>query len=341
MRTNRFLKAGALSLSFAVAMLAPGCGGSGESKPPAEGGGRAKVEDVPKGKVYRVAMVLPGNITDKSWNQSGYEGLQLVKEKLDAEVAFTERVAQPDQKEAMSDFARRGYDVVIGHGGEFQGAASQVASEYPKATAIVTNGTTAGANLATISFENQQFGYLLGYLGGKMSKSGKGGFLGAQKIKASLDLAAGFEKGFKAARPDGQVLVGWTNDWDDVAKGKEAALSQISQGVDVIFPTMDNAVVGSLQAAKEKKIWAMGLYYDAIKNWPDIMLQSAILDIRLALVEVIGEFKAGKGKGKPYVFGVGSSEAARLGTFHSSVPADVRAEVEKIAADLASGKLKP
>ena len=35
--------------------------------------GQALAENV------KVAMVLPGNISDKSWNQAGYEGLMRVK----------------------------------------------------------------------------------------------------------------------------------------------------------------------------------------------------------------------------------------------------------------------
>lgn len=38
------------------------------------------------------------------------------------------------------------------------------------------------------------------------------------------------------ARPDGEVFTAWTNDWDDVAKSKKAALNLASQGADVDFP---------------------------------------------------------------------------------------------------------
>ena len=211
----------------------------------------------------RVAIVMPGNITDKSWNQAGYEGLMRAKEELGIEVAFSEKVAQPDQAEALADYARRGYEIVIGHGGEFQEAANRVASRHPETMFVVNNGTEPAENLATADFYYRQFGYLLGYLGGKMSETGKGGFIGAQKIKFSTDLQESFVEGFKAARADGEVFVAWTNDWDDIAKGKEAALNQINQGADVIFPTMDNAAIGSLQAAKDNGVWAFGLYYDA------------------------------------------------------------------------------
>ncbi len=292
-------------------------------------------------QALKVAMVLPGNITDKSWNQSGYEGLLRAEEELQLEVAFSEQVPQPDQVEAMADYARRGFDVVIGHGGEFQGTAEEVAERFPDTLFVVDNGTTPGKNLATVDFYYKQFGYLLGYLGARMSKTGKGGFIGAQQIKFSIDLAAGFEEGFKAANPDGEVLVAWTNDWDDVAKAKEAALNQISEGVDVIFPTMDNAIIGSLQAAKEKNVWAFGIYYDAVADWPDTVLQSAILDIRAGLTSFLSLAKENKAEGKNYKFGVESPAVARLGTYHQAIPQEVRDEVEGLREDMVAGRLQP
>jgi basic membrane protein A len=291
-------------------------------------------------QTFKAAIVMPGNITDKSWSQSGYEAIMGAKEKLGIEVAFSEKVAQPDQAEAMADYARRGYNVVIGHGGEFQDAAERVAAKYPDTTFIVNNGHKAGGNIATSAFYYSQFGYLMGYIAGKMSKSGKAGWIGAQKIQFSTDLNTSFEKGFKDAGGK-EVFTAWTNDWDDIAKGKEAALNQISQGADVIFPTMDNAVVGSLQAAKEKGVWGFGLYYDAIQDWPDTVLQSAIFDIRGAMLDYLTLAKDGKLEAKAYVFDLNTPEAARIGSFHKAVPEDVQKEVLALAEKMKTGEVKP
>ncbi len=290
---------------------------------------------------FKVALVMPGNITDQSWNQAGYEGLMNAKKELGIEVAYSEKVAQPDQAEAMADYARRGYDVVIGHGGEFQEAANRVARKHPDTLFVVHNGTEPAKNIATLDFYYKQFGYLLGYIAGKMTKTGKIGFIGAQKIKFSTELVAGYQEGFAKVQPDGQVFIAWTNDWDDIAKGKEAALSQIAQGADVIFPTMDNAAIGSLQAAKEKGVWGFYLYYDSIVDWPDTVLQSAIMDIKSAMVDFLGLAKAGKAEGKNYNFDVNSPKAARLGTYHPAIPADVKAEVEALVAKMKAGEIKP
>lgn len=290
----------------------------------------------------KVAMVLPGNISDKSWNQAGYEGLMRVKNELGFDVAYSEKVAQPDQAEAMADYARRGYNVVIGHGGEFQEAAFHVARKYPDTLFVINNGTRTAKNVALVSIDLPQVGYLVGYIAGRMTKSGKVGFICAQKLKQYVDLGLSYEKGFKAARPDGSAFTAWTNDWDDIAKGKEAALNQINQGADVIFPTMDNATIGSLQAVKEKGVYAIGMYYDAISDWPDIILNSAIVDWTQAMVELFAPVKQGRNlAGKKYLFDLNFPKVLNIGTYHPAVPEAVRTEVAGLIEKIKSGQIKP
>ncbi|MGH6982162.1 MAG: BMP family ABC transporter substrate-binding protein, partial [Stellaceae bacterium] len=74
----------------------------------------------------KAAMLLPGSINDQSWNAAGYAGL--LKTKAGGfDIAYTENVADADQAEALSDYARRGFQVVMAHGGQFEAAAKQVA----------------------------------------------------------------------------------------------------------------------------------------------------------------------------------------------------------------------
>jgi len=298
--------------------------------------GQALAENV------KIAMVLPGNISDKSWNQAGYEGLMRVKDELGFEVAYSEKVPQPDQAEAMADYARRGYHYVIGHGGEFQEAASRVARKYPEVMFIVHNGITPAKNVATVGIDLKQIGIVVGYIAGKMSKTGKGGYICAQKLKKYVELGDTFGAGFKMARADGKTSIAWTNDWDDIAKGKEAALNQINQGADVVFPTMDNATIGSLQAAKEKGVYAIGMYYDAYSDWPDIILNSAIVNWRQAMVELFSVVKDGKGlEGKDYLWDLNYPKVLNIGTYHPSVPESVRTEAARLLERVKTGEVKP
>jgi basic membrane protein A and related proteins len=289
----------------------------------------------------KIAIALPGSITDGGWSQAAYDALVAAKAQYGIEFAFTEKIKEPDHVETLSDYARRGYNLVIAHGGEFQDAVNRTAPRFPKTTFVVNNGLKTDKNVATADFYFSQPAYLMGYLAGKMTKTGKAGVIGAQKFKFTTDSVAGFEAGFKQARPGGKVFVSWTGDWDDVAKGKEAALNQISQGVDVLWPTMDRATLGALQAAKEKGVYGIGLYYDAIKNWPDTILQSDILDVRGMMLGYI-KLAMEKGlEGRNYKYDLNTPEAVRIGSFHPSVPADIVREVEALMAQMKSGQLKP
>ena len=289
---------------------------------------------------FKVAIVLPGVITDRSFNQAGYEGVQRAAEELGIEFAYSEKTAQPDQPQALADYARRGYDLVIGHGGEFQESVSRVAQRFPDTKFLIVNGTEPGGNVATMSFDFAGLGYVMGYVAGRTSETGQAGYVGAQKLLFYVQLGEGFEKGFIAARPDGQVYTAWTNDWDDVAKGKEAALNLISQGADVIFPSMDKAVVGSLQAAKEEGVMGIGIYYDAIADWPDTVIQSAIFDMRSALGEVISKAKTGSIEGTSYIFGLETPAAARIGSYSDRVPSDVEGEVSALIEKIIAGDVE-
>lgn len=288
---------------------------------------------------FKAAMVMPGVITDKSFNQSGYEAMLLAQEELGIEVAYSEKVAQPDQPEALADYARRGYDVVIGHGGEFQDAVERVARRYPDTMFLITNGVTAGENIAILRFKDEDLTFPLGYIAGKMSQSGVAAFVGGQQIQFCLDQQRGFNNGFKHARPDGKILAAWTNDWDDVAKGKEAGLSVISQGADMLYANLDNSIVGTYQAVREKGKHAFGVFYDAYQDWPDIILQSAVMSWKHAVFTLL---KTAQESGlEPIVYRIGHEvpTAAGLGTFHPAIPAELQTEVRQLVRDIISGKI--
>lgn len=286
----------------------------------------------------RAAIVMPGSISDNGWNQAGFEGLTQAGEALGFETTFSESVHQPEQIEVLSDYARRGYDLVIGHGGEFQDAVERVASRFPETMFMVNNGLGTKANVANADFYFSQIAYLMGYIAGSMTQSDTIGIIAAQKFKFTTDTVAGYEAGAKAANPDVGVLVTWTGDWDDIAKGKEAALNQISQGADVVWPTMDSATLGAMQAVQEKGVYGIGIYRDAINEWPEI-LQSAILDVRGNMRSYLERAAAGELDGVLYRANISNELAMRIGSFHPDIPVEVVDEVAKLIDAMKSGAL--
>jgi basic membrane protein A len=293
-----------------------------------------------QGKKLKAAIVLPGVITDKAWNQLGHKGIKAVEQELGAEVAFVERVAQPDQAEAMGDFARRGFDLVFGHGGEFDAAAKQVAARHANTWFVVTNGNVSGKNIASLQINHWQVAFFGGVAGGMMTKSNKLAFITAQKFKAMDDMFAGFRDGAKWVNPKAEVVQSYTGDWDDVGKAKEAALAHIAQGVDVIAPSLDLAQQGGIEAAKAKNVWAVGFVDDQYTAAPDHILTTAIERIDLAMVEISKLAQQKKLEGKQYVFGIDNAKVAGYGKFGNKVPRNVQDKVAEANKLMLEGKLK-
>ena len=66
----------------------------------------------------KVALALPGAVSDKGFNASAHAGLMLIKKTLGdkVEVAFSESVKRPDFVATLRDYANRGYNAIYAHG---------------------------------------------------------------------------------------------------------------------------------------------------------------------------------------------------------------------------------
>ena len=68
--------------------------------------------------VSKIAVLLPGSITDESWNQTAYEGLKQIEAKGEFETAYTENVGSNDVETVFRNYCEEGFDFVIGHGAQ-------------------------------------------------------------------------------------------------------------------------------------------------------------------------------------------------------------------------------
>lgn len=279
----------------------------------------------------RVAAALPGIVTDKAFNENIYDGLVAIKDKYGSDIAYTENVSQATQVEVMSDYARRGYDIVIGAGGEYTDAAERVAENFPDTTVVVPNGAPT-PGVTTINYNNPEFGYLLGVVAGGMSKTGVIAALSAQKFAAFDTVVEGYRQGFQSVQPEGKVLVAYTNDWADVALAKEAAYNLMSKDADVLMPYLDGAWVGVVQAAQERGAHTVGILHESDSN-----LVSARLDFARALLMAADLYQAGELEAKDYVIHLTQDD--QLGAFNPIVPEEVQAMAHDAIQKIKSGEL--
>lgn len=325
----------ALILVLALVVLA-GCGGT---KPDNAG------QDQQNGdgqEVLKVGILLPGNINDKGWNASAYEGLMNARDEYGVEVNYQEAVAQSDMEEVFRNYAADGYNLVIGHGYQFADAAQKVADEFPDTKFAILNGSVSnGKNLASYSFTNWQPGYVTGYLAGLLTKSGKIGAIGGQKIPVIEDALNAFADGAKAANPNANVIITYVDSWDDVAKGKETALAMINSGADVVTCDANAVGLGAIEAAKEKQTYHIGFVDDQFDVAPEVVVASAIQSNQEMVKYVIkavldGQFNPGEN-----VLGI-KEGVEGISSFHdweTKLSKEVIDKVRQVNQDIIDGKI--
>ena len=274
-----------LAILLVAAATAAACGGSRT----AGGGCQSATADS-----FCVALLTPGPISDQSWNGGAYAGLMRIRDSLGARVSHIQTKTPADFEENFREYGAQGYDLVFGHGFEFQDAAKRVAPQFPKTIFVTTSGNTAGGNVAGISFSFSDASYLAGILAASMSHSGTLGVIGGTELPPVKESFTAFDLGARSANPRVKVITSFVGNWDDVSAGKELALAQISRGADVIFQNADAAGLGVFQAAREKHgVFVIGSNADQNNVAPEATLGSVVIDLPRAFLEVAREVKAG------------------------------------------------
>jgi basic membrane lipoprotein Med (substrate-binding protein (PBP1-ABC) superfamily) len=294
-------------------------------------------------KPLRVALLTPGPISDRSWNGGAYDGLVAIRDSLGAEISHVQTKTPAEFEENFRQYGAQGYDLVIGHGFEFQDAAVRVGPEFPKTMYITTSGNTVKANVAGIQFAFEEASYLAGILAAGMTKSGAIGAIGGTELPPVKRSFAAYAAGARSAKPGIRVVVSYVGNWDDVSAGKEQALAQINRKSDVLFQNADAAGLGVFQAARESgATYVIGANADQNAVAPEVTLGSVVIDLRHAFLLVAREIK--ERRFRPRVVSLGIREnVVRLvlnPTLQSRISAPIQATIDSVQRRLFDGSLR-
>jgi basic membrane lipoprotein Med (substrate-binding protein (PBP1-ABC) superfamily) len=241
---------------------------------------------------FRVALLTPGPISDQSWNGGAYQGLLRIRDSLGATVSHIQTKTPAEFEEQFRQYGAQGYDLVFGHGFEFQDAAKRVGPDFPKTIYVTTSGSTSGTNVAGIEFAFADASYLAGMVAGTMTKTNVLGVIGGTELPPVKESFTAFAKGAKAVNPNVSVLTSYVGNWDDVSAGKEQALAQIGRNADIIFQNADAAGLGVFQAAREtKKALVIGSNSNQNAVAPEVTIGSVVIDLPHAFLTVAREVK--------------------------------------------------
>lgn len=288
----------------------------------------------------KAALLTSGPINDGGWNTFAYEGLVSLKDDYGFEIANTENVQQSAQKSIIRNYAKKGYNLIIGHGYEYGEALMQVAPDFPDIVFYNVGGVAMGDNVGSGIFASDGLAYIVAELAAKFTKTDKIGFVGAMEIPTIVNEVAMIKQTVSEINPDATVTTAYTGSWTDVNKGKEAAMAQINQGCDVIIGIGDAVDFGAIKAAEEKGVYVIGWVGDFNKLAPQTVLCSGVQDVQ-RIIKLQGKAVAeGTWKPEHLEFGV-TNGAQYMGTWSSVVPEDLKAEILATQERIKSGEFAP
>jgi basic membrane protein A len=300
---------------------------------------------------FTMAIVTDiGSLQDRSFNQLSNEGRIAIGKKLKIKTGVFQTGSQAERIPNMLAACRQGYKMIFGVGFLNYTALNAVAPRCPQAQFAGIDEpyvlfSKKPKNAAGVVFAEQEAGYLVGYLGALELKSQGGpqvmSAVGANNVPAIVHYISGYIQGAKKANPKVKVLANYANDptFSDQSKCHETALNQIQQGSRVVFQVAGGCGLGALKAAKENKVWGIGVDADQRYLGP-FMLTSALkrVDTSVELLTTL----ASKGQlktQKDYVFSL-KNNGVGLGSVSPKVPKSFVAKTNAIAKQIGAGKIK-
>jgi basic membrane protein A and related proteins len=319
-----------LALAAGLALALAGCGGDDDEA--------ATTAAEPADDAIKVGLVADqGQLNDRGFNQLAFQGLTRAEKELGIDGRVIESRSGADYIPNMTALARRGQDLIIGVGFAQGEAVAKVAARFPAtkfAIIDVDQGSLPGKpkNVVGLLFKEQEVGYLAGYLAAleAQRKPGKDvlSSVGGVKEPPVDRFIAGYQAGAREAVPGVELINGYSQDWDDVAKCKELALNHIARGAEAIFQVAGGCGLGAIDAAGERDVWAIGV--DADQSFlGGHVLTSALKRVDSAVFQTIESVQRDTFQGgRNLVFGL-DRDGVGLGKVSERVP---KADLEKLDA---------
>ncbi|MHB1297728.1 MAG: BMP family lipoprotein [Gemmatimonadaceae bacterium] len=317
----------------------------------------AGAERIPEGDALQVGVVFDmGGRGDKSFNDGAYIGAMRAARELGARVRFVEPGEGSDREAGLRLLAAEGMDLVIGVGFIFTDDITVLAREYPGvAFACVDYAVSVDAagnvlqppaNLAALKFREEEGSFLVGALAALVGGSKKVGFVGGMDSPLIHKFEAGYRAGVKRVCPDCEVLVQYAGVTPDAfanpGRGKELALSQYQQGVNVIYHASGSTGLGVFEAARSMNRYGIGVDADQYAEAPGRVLTSMVKRVDESVFDAIQRVKDGTFKGGIYQFGLAENGVGYVYDENNRalIPESVRERVEALREEIIAGRIR-
>ncbi|MBU4215147.1 MAG: BMP family ABC transporter substrate-binding protein [Actinobacteria bacterium] len=316
---------------------------------------------------FKACMVSDaGGFDDKSFNQSGYEGLKKAGTDLGVQVKTVESKQESDYTPNVESMISEKCDLIIGVGFALESAIHKAAEANPKVNFALVDSSFSDAsgnavtlaNAKPILFDTAQAAYLAGYVAAGVSKTKTVATFGGKQYPSVTIFMDGFVDGVAKYNEDNGTAVktlGWdkaaqtgsfTGTFDDQSTGQTQGKAFLDQGADIIMPVAGPVGLGTVAAIQAANNGSMLIGVDS--DWAlsnpsaaSITLTSVMKEIGTAVFDTVKSASAGTFSSDPYV-GTLKNGGLGLAPFHdmeSAVSSDLSGKVDALKADIIAGKI--
>jgi basic membrane protein A and related proteins len=335
-----------LGLVAILAVVGAACGGGGGPAATSAGGGAGKTSAPPGKAPVKMALVLPGNINDLSWNQMAYEGAKQLEKEGKVELVYTENVPEDAASvtQVVSGYAQQGYQLVIAHSFGYGDPLFKLAKDFPDTDFAWAGGIDkTDTNIADYAQPFWDASYLAGILAAGVTKTNVVGGLAGFDIPVCHAMLEAFKLGAQSVDSSIKGINTYVGDWVDVAKSKEAAAAEADQKADVFMSCGEGPALGSIALAKERNLAASGYVGDMSSLAPENVLSSVVWDLHTLWGKMVDDVQNDAFQpGKFYEVSVKDNglHVQINPQFHEQIPADIKAKFDSTLADIKSGAFK-
>jgi basic membrane protein A len=347
LKKNRKASVLGLLLALVMALITACSGGAAPAAAPAaspakEGGTTAAAAGT-GGKA--VGFIFVGARDDYGYNQAAFKGSEGVEKAFpNLKVLRSENVPETAEAErVMEEMIRNGAKIIFPTSYGHLDPALNVAKRHPDVLFFHQGGLKTAANLGTYFGTIWEPVYLAGKAAGKMSKSGKLGYIVSVPIPQVLLNVNAFELGAKSENPAATTSVVFTGSWCDPSQQANAANSLIDKGIDVLSQHQD-CTKTVIETAERRGVLSVGYHADASVLAPKGWITGSVWNWSDLYVDMVKVATEGKFTGSKYdgqFRGMMKDNIVQLTGFGKEVPDTVKKLVEQAQTDMASGKLSP
>lgn len=259
---------------------------------------------------FKPLVLFQGTVQQGSYLQVVDMGIQRFEEKTGITV---ERIQlQPDHDiylDTLEKAAKEGFSPIIVQESNAMPSFPELARRYPSTQFISLDVSYHVPNILGLTFNHAEGSYVIGYLSGLKTTSGKIGFIGGMDIPVINDFNCGFQLGVKDANPTATVESQYINNgafsWEDVQGAKSIAQDMLDSDIDIIFPVAGYASLGVVDSVKQHgQGYSFGIDYDYSNEYPNTTLASLEKKADVAVYAALMQLKNGIWNGNQKQFGI-------------------------------------